>query len=173
MEKNVRLWKSNFKSLLSSSKLPPTSKFLAHRISIHLGGSVSVSLVQKWRTEGSGSRVPTHAGIANALVDALIEIGVFDSFDMEEAYDIQNSLVESLGFRRVENCRLRIRYAFLRALDAVAPIEKPIFLSTVATAHESIVGSIANKANEAMLKAVLQGVLQETEKFLIEVSDSR
>jgi hypothetical protein len=139
-DKQVNQWKILFLRTLHGAMNPPTSTALAAstRASLTSGATsggavgekpakVSRALVEKWRSKKS-SVVPVRGEVANGLVDALEELGIFKSRDLKIRSetggalpdDAAEQLVTLLDFRRRPTARAAMNAAHRRALDHVS-----------------------------------------------------
>lgn len=124
-------WKKHFVGVLKSSSTRPTSKQIATRmtdIRREMGqAQVRPSLVEKWRSTKS-PLTPSDPSVATTLVDALVDLGVFQEKPGSEANEEQSTLLNLLGYKRENTPRQLLQSVFreaqLRLLTEAAKKDK-------------------------------------------------
>jgi len=111
-------WKEHLVGVLKSSSTRPTSRQIATRmtdIRKEMGqAQVRPALIEKWRSTKS-PLTPSDPSVATTLVDALVDLGVFQEKSGLVANEEQSTLLNLLGYERENTPRQLLQSVFREA----------------------------------------------------------
>ena len=130
--KKRREWKALFLSL-SNRRQRRTAAEIAERVRASLGEDFPATMINLFRaaqSEGNDVRVPPNARIANALMWALQDLGVWSDIPQEKQIGEQESFLNLLGFPRltrptqsvISDLKDQLAHENLRGVDGVVTI---------------------------------------------------